>query len=224
MQFTTKYPSISRNGYGYGRGQQQTIRPQTLAPPRIFEYTAYSNPLNPPPATRGEVYGLALGACFLALLICWMLWVVVRSEINPFLTSKSSKKVQRIDIENGNAFQQQESLGETRSFFSRMRRIPTDVDNGDALSQERQHNPQEGQSLLSMMRRVSADELIRSARQKSVDVATGFRRDVGEFVRIPPTRWLDEEAALGGAQDGGTVNTGGSFLRRARRTVDVLSV
>ncbi|KAI0117532.1 hypothetical protein F4776DRAFT_270001 [Hypoxylon sp. NC0597] len=80
--------------------------------------------------------------------------------------------------------------------------------------------PEQSRSFLSKLRAMSAEELIKSARRKSIDVATGIKRDIGEFGRLNHyERYrVDEEAGLNKVERRG-VDAGGPFLRK-RRTVE----
>ncbi|OTA81750.1 hypothetical protein M434DRAFT_205552 [Hypoxylon sp. CO27-5] len=91
----------------------------------------------------------------------------------------------------------------------------TDPESGPTLE-----IPEQSRSLLSKLRMMSAEELIQSARRKSIEVATGIKRDIGEFGRLNHSarHRIDEEAGLGKVEKGGA-DTGGPFLRR-RRTVE----
>ncbi|KAI1648516.1 hypothetical protein F4815DRAFT_409894 [Daldinia loculata] len=176
---------------GPARALQQTMLPQTPASPHIFQHTTFSYPLGVRPASLSEIYGLALGICFLVLLMGWLLLVGIRVGIRS-LATKGGKATRNMDLECCH------------------------------IPEERP--PKEDRSLLSKLRKVSAEDLIKSAWHKTTDLATSIERDACELRRTthPPHR-LDEEAVLGNTESSGTKGSG-SFLRRTCRTADVLSV
>lgn len=192
--FVTKYASDA-NRHG-GQASQQTIRSHTPAPVDIFEHSTYEQPfVVPRPANRYEIYGLALGVCFLILLLSWLLFLGVQGMLRS-LTEHPSRVDQKDDPERGE-----------------------DGERGDMT--EGLQTPDERPSLLSSLRKVSADDLIQRARRKSLNVATGLKRDMGSLRRVScPTPVMDEEALVGGQADGSGYEAGGSFLRRIRRTGD----
>ncbi|KAI0122156.1 hypothetical protein F4814DRAFT_446097 [Daldinia grandis] len=173
------------------RALQQTMLPQTPVSPHIFQHATFSYPLGVRPASLGEIYGLALGICFLVLLMGSLLLLGIRVGIRS-LATKGGKAIHNMDLECCH--------------------IP------------KERLPKEDRSLLSKLRKVSAEDLIKSAWHKTTDLATSIERDACELRRIthPPYR-LDEETALGNADSSGTIGSG-SFLRRTCRTADVLSV
>ncbi|KAI0881913.1 uncharacterized protein GGS22DRAFT_196099 [Annulohypoxylon maeteangense] len=181
ITFNTQH-IMSRSNNKYGQPLQPTIDPQALAPARIFEHASFSDSPVGRPANSVEIYGLALGTCFLALLLAWFLLIVAR-EIFEFFHTDPNAPSQRTDPESG---------------YIRERQIP-----------------KESRSFLSNFRNMSseAEELIRSARRASINAATVFKRDMGEFRRKahPTRRRVDDEEALGDAGGDGT-ETKGSFL------------
>ncbi|KAI1106870.1 hypothetical protein F4804DRAFT_270792 [Jackrogersella minutella] len=186
--FNTKY-FMNHNHNKYERPSQSTIRPQPLAPARIFDQTTITYP-PARPASRAEIYGLALGTCCLVLLIGWLLVMSIRNSVN-ILINKPSRINRKMVSQND------------------------DLTQGQA---------RESQSFLSNLRQVSAEELIKSAQRRSADVATGLKRDMSELRRMahPTRRRMDEEAALGGTEEGGG-ESNGPFLRKTCQTEDALS-
>ncbi|KAI0841726.1 hypothetical protein F5Y06DRAFT_307665 [Hypoxylon sp. FL0890] len=78
--------------------------------------------------------------------------------------------------------------------------------------------PEQNHTFLSKLRKVSTEELIKSARQKSLDIATGIKRDIGEFRRLNHSAChrMDEESGLIMVERGRT-EASGPFLRRKSR-------
>lgn len=94
----------------------------------------------------------------------------------------------------------------------------TDPEGGTVL--EPQQPREKGRSFLPSMGTVTTGELIQSARQKGINIATGIRRDMGSIRRAshPP---LDEEAAVGGHTEGVGTEADDSFLHQRHRTMAV---
>ncbi|KAI2470586.1 hypothetical protein F4781DRAFT_169329 [Annulohypoxylon bovei var. microspora] len=183
VTFNTKH-IMSQNNNGYGKPSQPTVVSQTLAPGRIFEHASFSYPPVERPANNFEIYGLALGTCFLALLLGWILVIVTRETIDLF-RNNANEPSQIMDPESGYT-QEGQTPKESVSFLSNLGNVPSE-----------------------------AEELIKSVRRASVNVATGLKRDVGLFRRkADPTRHrVDEEAALAETGKEGT-ETKGPFLPR----------
>ncbi|KAI1144570.1 hypothetical protein F5Y05DRAFT_418507 [Hypoxylon sp. FL0543] len=178
--FNTNY-YLNRNNDDYGGVSQPTILPQTRLPNRVFKLT---QPRSLQPATRNEIYGLAIGTCFLILLIGFLFLIAIRASCGIF-TKKPEKANRETDPESGPA----------------------------------PEPPEKSYSILSKLRKVSTEEFIKSARLKSLDVAAGIKRDIGEFRMNHSARHsIDEEAGLFGVKGGG-IATNGHFLRRKRRVV-----
>ncbi|KAI1412895.1 hypothetical protein F5Y13DRAFT_199391 [Hypoxylon sp. FL1857] len=173
--FSTKY-FPDRNNNEYGRASKPTVTLQTRLPNDVYKITLR-------PATRCEIYGVALGTCFLILLLGWFLLVGIRAGLASF-TKKTDKASQDTDPENGLILEA----------------------------------PEQSRSIMSKLRKVSAEELIKSARRTSLDVATGIKRDIGEFRRINHSarHRMDEEAGLDKIGRGG-MEENGPFLRRKRK-------
>ncbi|KAI0851829.1 hypothetical protein F5Y00DRAFT_218119 [Daldinia vernicosa] len=176
---------------GPARVLQQTMLPQIPALSHTFQHTTFSYPSGVRPASLNEIYGLALGICFLVLLMGWLLLVGIRLGIRS-LATKGGKTTHNMDLECCH--------------------IP------------KERPLKEDRSLLSKLRKVSAEDLIKSAWHKTTDLATSIERDACELRRTThPRHRLDEEAALGNVESSGTKGSG-SFLRKTCRTADVLSV
>ncbi|KAI1082227.1 hypothetical protein F5B20DRAFT_587892 [Whalleya microplaca] len=84
-----------------------------------------------------------------------------------------------------------------------------DIERGETV--EEQPSETRPQSFVAKLRKVSADSIAELARNKS-DIATGFKREMGELRRIArPSRPVDEEVGFGLAQGVGTAAPG-TFL------------
>ncbi|KAI0386198.1 hypothetical protein F5Y04DRAFT_117496 [Hypomontagnella monticulosa] len=177
--------------------QPASMRSYDPAPTSPCDRSPYTFPVVTQPASRTEIYGLALGTCFLVLLMIWLVTVGIRTSMNHFkIFNKKPNDVDRtLDPESGI------------------------IHGGNIL--EWQQFPEERKSFLSNMRTVSAESWIKLARRSSAEFVAGFK-DMDVLKRLKhPAHILDEEAALG--MNNGQNDSGGSFLHRPGWTAGVLS-
>ncbi|KAI1212231.1 uncharacterized protein F4807DRAFT_363715 [Annulohypoxylon truncatum] len=125
ITFNTQH-IMSRNDNRYGQHLQPTIVPQTLAPARIFEHASFSRAPAARPANGVEIYGLALGTCFLALLLGWILLAVARETFHFFHRGANAPN-QRADPESGYISERQ-TLEESGSFLSNFRNVSSEAE------------------------------------------------------------------------------------------------
>ncbi|KAI1772462.1 hypothetical protein F4818DRAFT_172833 [Hypoxylon cercidicola] len=180
---------VTRNanyvGNSYEEAMQQTVCSQTSGPGCVMKHSQY--PSHPGPANTGEIYGLALGTCFLLVLMGWILFVGIRTGIN--MLRRTTKRNRDVDPEGGIVLEPQP--------------------------------PEKSHSFLPSMGSVVTGEFIQSARQKSMNVAAGLRKDIVSIRRRPHPP-VDEEAAMGSHTEGVGTNADDSFLHQRHRAMAVL--
>ncbi|KAI0014153.1 hypothetical protein F4779DRAFT_209047 [Xylariaceae sp. FL0662B] len=186
-RYDMRFAYPGNNGNGHGRAAQQNTIPSSLEPSPTQNAVSHAHNPSTRPASRAEIHGLAFGIVFLVLLLGWLLWTGTR------LTARF--------LEKG-----------TADVEERRRAADADVERGERTEAKAQPHtyrhlkpqPEETRALASnlhlplpstTLRHASADGLAELARKRGVDMATGFRRDLGEFRRI--ARPADEEAGLG---------------------------
>ncbi|KAI1801598.1 hypothetical protein F4811DRAFT_452209 [Daldinia bambusicola] len=190
---TPALPKTYYSSYDDGPAQalKQTMLPKTLASPLISQPTTFSHPLGVQRASSREICSLALGICFLVLLMGWLLLVGIRVSIRS-LEEARGRATRKMDLEYCRILEERPAIKDS--------------------------------SLLSKLRKVPAEELIKSAWHQGTDLAASIRRDAYELRRAtPPIPTMDEEAALSVAGNSG-IQRRGSFLRRTCRGAGVLSV
>ncbi|KAI1469587.1 uncharacterized protein F4812DRAFT_336365 [Daldinia caldariorum] len=190
---TLALPKMYYSNYDDGPRQalKQTMPPKTLASPLISQPATFSRPLSVQRASSREICGLALGICFLVLLMGWLLLVGIRVSIRS-LHEGRGKATRKMDLECCRILEERPTIKDS--------------------------------SLLSKLRKISAEELIKSAWRKGTDLAASIRRDACELGRPTyPIPAIDEETGLGVVGNSG-IQRRGSFLRTTCRGAGVLSV
>ncbi|KAI1374631.1 hypothetical protein F4677DRAFT_162804 [Hypoxylon crocopeplum] len=171
----------------HGRASYKTFRPQGQSPPRILDHTPSSYRTATRPANRAEIYSLALGTCFLALLMGWLLYVGIRTAVSTS-ANKPRKAVRETDPESGSdTWEGRQTPDGNRSLLASLRRAS-------------------GGELMESARRKSID--IANGLKRDM----GSLRRLSH-----PTRRMDKEAALEAAEGGveeGRTEGDGPFLRR----------
>ncbi|KAI0901919.1 hypothetical protein F4806DRAFT_490392 [Annulohypoxylon nitens] len=84
----------------HGLPSQPTIAPQTLAPARIFDHASVSYTPAGRSANSVEIYSLALGTCFLAIFLGWILFILAQEGFD-FIRNRWNASSQRTDPEIG---------------------------------------------------------------------------------------------------------------------------
>ncbi|OTB08461.1 hypothetical protein M426DRAFT_7776 [Hypoxylon sp. CI-4A] len=100
---------------------QQTNRPETYAPGRPFENASSIYPRATRPANLAEIYGLALGTCFLIALLGIILLKIIHSATRSHASESERENRMLIDPESGNVLEDSEIKG-TRSLLSAVQR------------------------------------------------------------------------------------------------------
>ncbi|KAI8966195.1 hypothetical protein F5Y11DRAFT_186468 [Daldinia sp. FL1419] len=190
--FTTKYTTKHYPHYNDGPALalQQAMHPKAVVSPNIYQHRTFTYHSDVRPASTNEIFVLALGTCFLILLMVSLLLLGTNIGIKSLVT-KRGEATRNMDLEHC------------------------------CVPEERP--PKESRSFLSNLRKMPAEEFIKSVCRKSTDLVTSIERDAGELRRMSrPLRGVDEANLGNGESFAGTIRS--SFLRRPCRTADVMSV
>ncbi|XXG96527.1 Mitochondrial inner membrane organizing system component [Hypoxylon texense] len=106
---------------GHESTTQPTMCSPTGGPGCPVKYNQYSR--IPPPASDGEIYGLAVGTCFLYVLMGWLAVIGIRTVIG--MIRQKAKQRRSTDPENGTAFEPPQAQENGRSFLPSMGAVTT---------------------------------------------------------------------------------------------------
>ncbi|KAI1384670.1 uncharacterized protein F4822DRAFT_369719 [Hypoxylon trugodes] len=121
MPSTTTFKTRLHWEPNFTQGLHRTIQSSNPTPTRFLDRGEYSYARIPPPASRAEIYGLAIGTCFLALLLAWLLLLGIRNAIN-FFANKSNRVTRERDPESNIIFEARDPE-ERRPFLSNVRNV-----------------------------------------------------------------------------------------------------
>ncbi|KAI1094691.1 hypothetical protein F5B19DRAFT_21519 [Rostrohypoxylon terebratum] len=110
----------------YGQPSQPTIVPRTLAPARIFNHASVSYTPAGRSANSVEIYGLALGTCFLAIFLGWILFILAREGFGLF-RNRWNASSQRTDPEIGYT-PERGTPNESRLLLSHFRNVSSEAE------------------------------------------------------------------------------------------------
>ncbi|KAI6091973.1 hypothetical protein F4821DRAFT_280232 [Hypoxylon rubiginosum] len=193
--FTTTYTKTSIVTE-HQAATEQSIYSQTPEPGYLAERNnnQYPSIPGPGPAGTGEVYGLALGTCFLFVLIGWLIVVGIRTGIG--LLGRPTKENRDTDPEVVTIYEPFESQPPETS---------------------RSSLPARGTAAAGGIIRSARRTSINIATGLKRDISS--MGSIGRRTSLPHP--MDEEAAVGGNTEGVGIKVDDSFLHQ-RRTMAVL--
>ncbi|OTB17964.1 hypothetical protein K445DRAFT_265618 [Daldinia sp. EC12] len=106
---------------GLAQALRQARLPKTLASQHSFQHITSSYPSSIQPASPREIGSLALGICFLVLLMGWLLFVGIRASVRS-LATRRGKTAQTMDLEYCHILEERPARKDT-SLLSKLRTV-----------------------------------------------------------------------------------------------------